>query len=135
MLSRHGDDRARRQLQAFAMMGADRDFGAEDYDMLLALDEDTPTKQLARASRGEINRLPVIAYRSPTDGGATADSDGVKEEAKTRCLICLDDFEPSQRLRLLPCFHHFHVDCIDRWLGEKAECPVCKHTIRGDGRG
>ena len=28
----------------------------------------------------------------------------------------------------------YHADCIDKWLGEHATCPICKHDVRGDRR-
>ncbi|KAA0166899.1 hypothetical protein FNF28_02971 [Cafeteria roenbergensis] len=113
--------------------GVHRDFGPEDYEMLLALDEHTPTKMIARASRGEISRLPTINYTPPRED--PSDPAKTKEEARTRCLVCLEDFVPGETLRLLPCIHFFHAKCIDRWLGEKAECPVCKSSIRDGSDG
>ena len=133
LLAARGGDPAHRQLQAMMMMGTDRDFGPEDYEMLLALDEHTPTKMIARASRGEISRLPTINYTPPRED--PSDPAKAKEEARTRCLVCLEDFVPGETLRLLPCIHFFHAKCIDRWLGEKAECPVCKSSIRDGSDG
>lgn len=133
LLAARGGDPANRQLQAMMMMGTDRDFGPEDYEMLLALDEHTPTKMIARASRGEISRLPTIKYAPPKED--PSDPAKTKEEARTRCLVCLEDFVPGETLRLLPCIHFFHAKCIDRWLGEKAECPVCKSSIRESSDG
>jgi hypothetical protein len=43
------------------------------------------------------------------------------------CTICLDDFNPGDKLRCLPCQHYFHSPCITKWLTERAAtCPLCK---------
>lgn len=43
------------------------------------------------------------------------------------CSICLDDIEKD--IEFLPCIHGFHKECIDGWIKEKPECPVCKVPI------
>ncbi|GJD11017.1 N(G),N(G)-dimethylarginine dimethylaminohydrolase 1 [Galdieria sulphuraria] len=35
------------------------------------------------------------------------------------CAICLERFRDGECLRILPCFHQFHMDCIDPWLKRK----------------
>lgn len=48
------------------------------------------------------------------------------------CVICTEDFFPNQKVRILPCgeTHVFHKTCIDRWLIEVQNCPLCNQTIR-----
>uniref|UniRef100_A0A8D0DYE9 Ring finger protein 215 n=1 Tax=Salvator merianae TaxID=96440 RepID=A0A8D0DYE9_SALMN len=47
------------------------------------------------------------------------------------CAICLDRFHKNQCLRVLPCLHEFHRDCVDPWLLLQQTCPLCKHNILG----
>lgn len=47
----------------------------------------------------------------------------------TECCICLSAYEDGSELRELPCGHHFHCMCIDKWLCINATCPLCKFDI------
>ncbi|CAO2831041.1 unnamed protein product [Amaranthus hypochondriacus] len=48
----------------------------------------------------------------------------------TECVICLSEFAPGERLRLLPkCHHGFHIRCIDKWLNIHSSCPTCRHCL------
>ena len=44
------------------------------------------------------------------------------------CAICLIEF--CGKLRLLPCCHWFHENCIFRWLKINSTCPNCRHPLR-----
>ncbi|KAM9371786.1 RING finger protein 215 [Phaethornis superciliosus] len=48
------------------------------------------------------------------------------------CAVCLEHFHRSQWLRVLPCSHEFHRDCVDPWLLLQQTCPLCKHNILGN---
>uniref|UniRef100_A0A2P2JR71 RING-type E3 ubiquitin transferase n=1 Tax=Rhizophora mucronata TaxID=61149 RepID=A0A2P2JR71_RHIMU len=45
------------------------------------------------------------------------------------CCICLSAYEDGTEIRELPCHHHFHCMCIDKWLYINAICPLCKLNI------
>ncbi|KAJ7962325.1 E3 ubiquitin-protein ligase family [Quillaja saponaria] len=45
------------------------------------------------------------------------------------CSICLSAYDDGTELRELPCHHHFHCACIDKWLQINATCPLCKFNI------
>lgn len=49
----------------------------------------------------------------------------------SQCLICLDDYEPEDDLRVLTCKHTFHQGCVDRWLETgRNNCPACRTKVR-----
>lgn len=45
------------------------------------------------------------------------------------CLICLFNFINEERIRKLSCGHYYHLNCIDRWLTYKNNCPSCRRTV------
>ncbi|KAI4346146.1 hypothetical protein L6164_013221 [Bauhinia variegata] len=90
-----------------------RDFNENDYEMLLALDENN--HQHAGASSNQISSLPQ----------STIQTDNFTEA----CAICLETPVKGETIRHLPCLHKFHKDCIDPWLRRKTSCPVCKSSI------
>ncbi|KAL8028246.1 hypothetical protein ABFS82_14G143000 [Erythranthe guttata] len=49
------------------------------------------------------------------------------------CCICLCAYDDGTELRELPCSHHFHSACIDKWLYINATCPLCKLNILKNG--
>lgn len=95
------------------LLHMDRDFTEDDYELLLALDENN--HQHGGASTSRINNLPE----------STVQSDNFQET----CVICLETPTIGDTIRHLPCFHKFHKDCIDPWLGRSKACPVCKSSV------
>uniref|UniRef100_A0A3P9HEG3 RING-type domain-containing protein n=1 Tax=Oryzias latipes TaxID=8090 RepID=A0A3P9HEG3_ORYLA len=48
------------------------------------------------------------------------------------CAVCLEAFRNNQCLRVLPCLHEYHRDCVDPWLLLQHTCPLCKRSILGE---
>eukprot|EP01138_Halocafeteria_seosinensis_P001051 gb/GECG01001075.1/.p1 GENE.gb/GECG01001075.1/~~gb/GECG01001075.1/.p1 ORF type:complete len:152 (+),score=7.11 gb/GECG01001075.1/:1-456(+) len=45
------------------------------------------------------------------------------------CTICYDSLGrrmDEEGVAYLPCTHCFHVSCIQRWLKQSGNCPICK---------
>jgi len=44
------------------------------------------------------------------------------------CSICFDQYCINDEIALTKCNHYFHVTCIEKWLGQSYNCPVCRST-------
>tara|TARA_Y100000591_G_scaffold324028_1_gene342777 strand:+ start:142 stop:927 length:786 start_codon:yes stop_codon:yes gene_type:complete len=49
----------------------------------------------------------------------------------TMCTICLEAINDDSTKRTLGCNHHFHENCINRWLVTRPHCPVCRRHVPG----
>ncbi|KAG6505883.1 hypothetical protein ZIOFF_031193 [Zingiber officinale] len=48
---------------------------------------------------------------------------------ETSCAICIDDFEATSVLSVMPCGHSFHSACLDEWLVRSNLCPLCRFSL------
>ena len=55
----------------------------------------------------------------------------IKDYKDKDCNICLEQYELNNNIKILPCKHFFHKNCIKEWLcNEKINCPICRKDIR-----
>lgn len=76
----------------------------------------------------ESDRNPRHVRDLPSQTITRRDVERMPAESQ-ECGICLESFAAGDRLRTLPCFHRFHACCVDEWLRQSAECPLCKHQV------
>ncbi|XP_078091397.1 uncharacterized protein LOC144507861 isoform X2 [Mustelus asterias] len=92
-----------------------------DYEELLAFEERQGSAVVQRKlSSAEINCLPAKLFDPEHAAG------------KTQCYICFNDYVPREKLRILPCLHDYHSQCIDRWLKGNSSCPICRVDVNLD---
>ncbi|GJN38544.1 hypothetical protein PR202_gb27598 [Eleusine coracana subsp. coracana] len=97
-----------------------------------------PRSARAGLSPDEIAALPTFTFRvraasaSPLAAAAAAGK-GKGKGASTvvvECVVCLQDLEDGDVVRVLPaCRHFFHAGCIDAWLRAHSSCPVCRADL------
>lgn len=82
--------------------------------------------------------IPDAPFESPS--GETGPPSGLAGPSTTgqsesplieelQCIICLEDFQTGETLRVLPCHHYYHKTCVDHWLSKNTSCPVCRLDI------
>lgn len=87
--------------------------------------EDAPESRLETA-RGEAEEQQSgIAPAQPVVAAASTGADNASPDESLGCSICTEDFEKGQDLRVLPCDHKFHPECVDPWLlNVSGTCPL-----------
>ena len=52
-----------------------------------------------------------------------------KKKNENICSICIEDFQTGDLIKVLPCKHNFHTNCVNLWLLKNNSCPNCKRKI------
>ncbi|XP_029992558.1 E3 ubiquitin-protein ligase CIP8 isoform X2 [Sphaeramia orbicularis] len=113
-----GQNRRRgRRRRRNAQLDLSDDPQGNDYEALLEFEERQGAVVSKKLSRREIQRFPTKIFKSTSGAG------------NTQCQICFCDYTNGEKLRMLPCFHDYHVQCIDRWLKDNATCPICRANL------
>lgn len=76
------------------------------------------THQLLRAG-GAVEKEELVEAVLRARGGDSGQS----------CVVCLAGYSAGEVLRVLPCGHRFHCDCVDRWLEQSRTCPLCSRRL------
>jgi len=104
--------------------------GANDEQLSAGLGSSLVHQQLRhqRRRRGVPSSISATfpSYVYPAKDGSQAGDD---EEQADCCSICLEDYTGGDILRILPCTHKFHDDCIMTWIQKHTSCPLCKQVL------
>jgi translation initiation factor 4A len=102
--------------------------------LLMSVPEEENNKLHCDSSGIDYWKLPIHATEGFCDASNIA-SDLESEESHKNsivvCGVCLVDFDTGDELRVLPCSHYFHRECIDHWLlNSSTVCPVDKRDLK-----
>ena len=77
----------------------------------------------------QIITLPTFKYQLREQLNGTNQTEDDSEVSNTVCAVCCDEFNTEEEVRVLPCLHFYHRECIDQWLMYHRQCPICKHIV------
>jgi hypothetical protein len=96
------------------------------YETLLRLGEqmgDVKTERWTLKAEQEIQKLNTLNFCFEMAKGKD------ENDCCVKCLVCQFQYEDGDCMRVLPCKHRFHSDCVDQWLRTKDHCPYCRQSI------
>eukprot|EP00271_Cylindrocystis_brebissonii_P008272 TRINITY_DN2231_c0_g2_i2.p1 TRINITY_DN2231_c0_g2~~TRINITY_DN2231_c0_g2_i2.p1 ORF type:complete len:494 (+),score=110.41 TRINITY_DN2231_c0_g2_i2:860-2341(+) len=106
----------------YAVAGQEGQGASEDEIQLGALPKDKFRK---RQAAGTMTSVAASGLHEPV----SLLQENLMKPEDAECCICLSPYDDDVELRQLPCSHHFHCQCIDKWLRTKPTCPLCKFDI------
>mmetsp|Transcript_46230 Transcript_46230/g.119146 ORF Transcript_46230/g.119146 Transcript_46230/m.119146 type:complete len:394 (-) Transcript_46230:47-1228(-) len=109
------------------------------YDFLIQLDQRVPRLGLAYAKLRRFKRWTVSKSGKPFEGHAkmlafakTSSAGGhggsAQDEEDEECPVCFEVYGKGDHLKLLPCGHYFHEDCLIKWFKNEVTCPLCRYN-------
>lgn len=64
-------------------------------------------------------KLPVIIFKTGKE----------IPNHETTCSICLTEYIKDDEVKILPCQHNYHLECIDNWFNVDDICPTCRKPV------
>ncbi|KAJ2733040.1 hypothetical protein IW152_003363 [Coemansia sp. BCRC 34962] len=124
-----------------------------EADVLVLSEHTTPLDAILNPN-GKLRSTRSLSTNSPSTEGTSCSTEGcsgcekphesssdkqpcvgaeisVLKGCIATCIVCIDDFIAGSKMRILPCGHNYHIECIDPWLTTKSSlCPLCKYDTR-----
>jgi len=120
---RYMKEKKRKEEQAAALQKQVKRFSHDDIRRVSS-SKDTEPKKRESETRRDDRRIPRLSIQSMDSSEVS-----VSEVSEMECVICMCEFEPTENLRVLPCGHFFHVECVRKWLVTRSTCPFCRKDI------
>lgn len=87
--------------------------------------------------RSFVEFLPCYEYEVRPKSGRNGKTDAEHSFQATaddsdddaECVICMNEYVAGDPIRLLPCMHSFHKNCVDCWLRKSFTCPSCAEPV------
>lgn len=76
-----------------------------------------------RAPPGTLDKLETCQY----DEAVFGDEEGKLYPAE--CPICLGAWEADDSIKVTPCSHAFHEECLGNWLQNARTCALCRQDL------
>ncbi|KAJ4962794.1 hypothetical protein NE237_022733 [Protea cynaroides] len=89
-------------------------------------DEDTTMEDIIEATM-DIEPAMVPASKDSIEKLINTKKLKQDEEIGEACTICLEELGVD--VKVMPCGHAFHGDCIIKWLQQSHFCPMCRFSM------
>ena len=67
--------------------------------------------------------------KQPNTNTLTSNVILLDKEEEEICSICLIFFKNGDQISCLNCGHLFHTNCVNKWISNKKNCPLCRINI------
>lgn len=98
----------------------------DNYEMMLRLGEcigDVKKDRWKMVADKHISDIPTYIFQK-----SMADGLG-QNDTQRKCQVCQCDYEDKETIKMLPCRHCFHAECVDQWLKSNDNCAYCRKSI------
>tara|TARA_B100000214_G_C23949376_1_gene619621 strand:+ start:940 stop:1602 length:663 start_codon:yes stop_codon:yes gene_type:complete len=95
------------------MMAVEERMFEEDTAMAIRMSMQTYKPQMKTVTKEIIDRrCPTLKARC---------------RHKDKCTVCLEHIKRNEKIKILPCFHYMHAECLVGWYTNgNAVCPICR---------
>eukprot|EP01084_Bolivina_argentea_P101510 181984_1 len=80
------------------------------------------------ANKEVVKGLKEYEFEEVEEGSNVKETD----EDANHCAICKEAFGCGELLKEMPCDHVYHKECIEHWLNNANNCPVCRYRLKTD---
>jgi len=85
----------------------------------------TQEEERRKAPKGTLDKLLTYIYKDHKE--LFGDEDGQMYFAE--CPICLSEWEDNDIIKITPCGHSFHKECIAGWIRSERTCAFCRQDV------